>query len=246
MSSEPLEISSNSSGDLGELAIDEVVLTAETARGLTGSTIRNIKVNVALANEAWNTAGDAVRATAEALWRIKDDLRSKGQRNWKALIRSDSFVFSESIATDLVSAYEWLMDAPVPDACLMNVSARTLKKVSNLQPALQDRATAAIIANRGKGFSEADLTAIVSPSGSKKKKGKVSLIAMGELPSDATEEVKVKHAIKLIDKLSAQNESLQKARMKLEANKIEMMGEIAKLKGQIEAMKDSNAPALSI
>ncbi|KZR80680.1 hypothetical protein PMIT1342_02640 [Prochlorococcus marinus str. MIT 1342] len=146
--------------------ISSVDLPAKAEEKLSPSQVRNMKENVLTANEAWSTAGNAVRATAAALYAIKCDVK---HGNWTALIESGALSVTRDTAIDLVSAHiSWLRDTDVPDAFLANVSTRTLKKIGNADYKNRAKCIDEIKRTEGKGFSEKMAMSIIKP-GSKSR-----------------------------------------------------------------------------
>ena len=114
-------------------AIENLVLPAACTARLSPSQIDNMKTNVVFANQAMETAGNAIRGTAECLHLIKSDVKNK---NWTALTDSGALNMSGKMARDLVKAYEsWLGDSDVPDAALAKVSARMLARIGSVRDA---------------------------------------------------------------------------------------------------------------
>jgi len=135
-------------------AIENLVLPAACTARLSPSQIDNMKTNVVFANQAMETAGNAIRGTAECLHLIKSDVKNK---NWTALTDSGALNMSGRMARDLVKAYEsWLGDSDVPDAALAKVSARMLARIGSVRDAGK-RNHAINKMKRGEGFTEQDL-----------------------------------------------------------------------------------------
>ena len=140
-----------------DAAIEALVLPPAATASLSPSQVENMKTNVVIANEAMTTAGNAVKATAAALYAIKEDVKNK---NWTALTDSGALDMAGRQARDLVGAYEsWLSTTDIPDSALVKVTPRTLFKIGKAEPGKRVHAINKI--KKGDGFTEGDLTKII-------------------------------------------------------------------------------------
>ncbi len=170
-------MTSSSLAYIDEVDTSDVVLNEGAIVGLTEVQRDHMKANVVLANEAWKTAGNSIRACASNLHEIKKNLIGpKGKRNWTALIESGDLNFTKSVAQDLLAAHIWLSNSSIPDRFLTNVSARTLGTIAREKDdILKQKITEAIIASDGTGFSEIELRKLKNELKPKKKKAKGTL-----------------------------------------------------------------------
>ena len=79
------------------LDYSKVVLHEGAIKGLYANQREALKRNVALANEARETSGAAMRGCAACLVEIKDNTP---RGNWTALLKGGDLNFSESVAKD--------------------------------------------------------------------------------------------------------------------------------------------------
>ena len=152
-----------------DVDLEAVSLPAAAVKGLSPVQIDSMRENVALANQSLGTAGNAIRATAQLLSEIKEDLIAvKKKRNWTALTDSDAINMSGRTARDLAVAWEtWLGDATeLDESSLAKVSARTLQKIGTLKDAGKRKHAINKLKKGGK-FTEADLNLITRGSGKK-------------------------------------------------------------------------------
>ena len=152
-----------------DIDLESVQLPAAATKGLSPVQIESMRENVALANQAYGTAGASIRATAQLLSEIKEDLIAvKKTRNWTQLTDSEALNMSGRSARDLASAWEtWLGDATeLDDSSLAKVSARTLHKIGTCKDAGK-RKHAINKMKKGGKFTEADLNLITRGSGKK-------------------------------------------------------------------------------
>ncbi len=194
----------DSSAGTQALNISSVELPAKAEEKLSPSQVRNMKENVLMANEAWGTAGNAVRATAASLYSIKCDVK---HGNWTALIESGALSVTRDTAIDLVSAHQsWLRDTDVPDAFLANVSTRTLKKIGNADHKDRAKCIDEIKRREGRGFSEKMAMKIIKP-------GSISRIKKSPLP----ENEKINVLNQRIEQLMQKNKELLSENNRLRA-----------------------------
>jgi len=216
-----------------EVEYSELVLNEGAVKGLFANQRDDMKMNVALANQAWKTSGAAIRACAACLNDIKENT-PKG--NWTALIKSGDLDFSESIAKDLVSAHQWLSASTIPDRFLANISARTLGTVSRINdPATKQKITEKIVETEGKGFSEKDLKGMLKIStgkpraaGRKARKG---------LPNAATKEEAIIYYTKIINDMKSQLDTRDRQLKRAVSAANERLGRIAVLEQEIKDLK---------
>ncbi|WP_236069803.1 hypothetical protein [Prochlorococcus marinus] len=203
-------------------AIDSLQLSRACTNKLSPSQVENMKTNVVLANEAIATAGNAVRASAAALYEIKKDVKNK---NWTALTESGALQMSGRMARDLVKAYEsWIRDSDVPDEALARVSARVLARIGSVDAGKRTHAINKI--KRGEGYTEQDLTKIIGNTKSPVRRQIDDLVAQAEKQiKSATNEEKINQ----FEKLKMESVNLE---AKLERQKdlnIELNNQIKKL-----------------
>jgi len=205
-------------------AIENLVLPAACTARLSPSQVDNMKTNVVFANQAMETAGNAIRGTAECLHLIKSDVKNK---NWTALTDSGALNMSGRMARDLVKAYEsWLGDSDVPDAALAKVSARMLARIGSVRDAGK-RNHAINKMKRGEGFTEQDLGKIIGNLKSPVRRQIDDLVAQAEKEAS---EASDKERVDKYGKLLIENAKLQgKLDAQSEASK-EQVKEINRLK----------------
>ena len=205
-------------------AIENLVLPAACTAKLSPSQVENMKTNVVFANQAMETAGNAIRGTAECLHLIKSDVKNK---NWTALTDSGALNMSGRMARDLVKAYEsWLGDSDVPDAALAKVSARMLARIGSVRDAGK-RNHAINKMKRGEGFTEQDLGKIIGNLKSPVRRQIDDLVAQAEKEGS---EASDKERVDKYGKLLIENAKLQGKRdAQSEASK-EQAKEINRLK----------------
>lgn len=205
-------------------AIESLVLPAACTAKLSPSQVENMKTNVVFANQAMETAGNAIRGTAECLHLIKSDVKNK---NWTALTDSGALNMSGRMARDLVKAYEsWLGDSDVPDAALAKVSARMLARIGSVRDAGK-RSHAINKMKRGDGFTEQDLGRIIGNLRSPIRRQIDDLVAQAEKEAS---EASDKERVDKYGKLLVENAKLQgKLDAQIEASK-EQVKEINRLK----------------
>ncbi|ABM78927.1 hypothetical protein [Prochlorococcus marinus] len=211
-------------------AIDGLQLSRACTNKLSPSQVENMKTNVVLANEAIATAGNAVRASAGALYEIKKDVKNK---NWTALTESGALQMSGRMARDLVKAYEsWIRDSDVPDEALARVSARVLARIGSVDAGKRTHAINKI--KRGEGYTEQDLTKIIGNTKSPVRRQIDDLVAQAEKKIKAsTNEDKINQFEKLImenvnlegklEKQKELNNELQQQNKKLDKNNKELI-----------------------
>ncbi|WP_241466471.1 MULTISPECIES: hypothetical protein [unclassified Prochlorococcus] len=177
-----------------------------------------MKTNVVLANEAIATAGNAVRASAGALYEIKKDVKNK---NWTALTESGALQMSGRMARDLVKAYEsWIRDSDVPDEALARVSARVLARIGSVDAGKRTHAINKI--KRGEGYTEQDLTKIIGNSKSPVRRQIDDLVAQAEREiKSTTDEEKASQ----FDKLKMDNVNMKAKLERQKALNIELQNQ---------------------
>jgi len=203
-------------------AIDGLQLSRACTNKLSPSQVENMKTNVVLANEAIATAGNAVRASAGALYEIKKDVKNK---NWTALTESGALQMSGRMARDLVKAYEsWIRDSDVPDEALARVSARVLARIGSVDAGKRTHAINKI--KRGEGYTEQDLTKIIGNTKSAVRRQIDDLVAQAEKQiKSATNEEKINQ----FDKLKMESVNLEAKLEKQKALNVELNNQIKKL-----------------
>ena len=229
MTSSAMELTERLAEDIN---YSELVLQEGAVKGLFANQRDDMKMNVALANQAWRTSGSAIRACAQCLNDIKENT-PKG--NWTALIKSGDLDFSASIATDLVSAHKWLSSSTIPDRFLANISARTLGNVSRIKdPKLKLKISEKIVETEGKGFAESDLKKMTAVGKSRSKK--TGIAAKKGLPEEATKDDAVAYYTDIVNKLQ-DTVNLRDMRIKaLSTKRDELSGQIAGLKERVKEL----------
>ena len=213
---------------LSDIDVSGVVLNENAVRGLSQDERGLLKARVIVANEAWDTAGNSIRACAEVLCEIQANAKSKG--NWIALLDSGDLHFSKSIARDLVAANKWLSEHQVPDRFLTNISARTLGTIARVNDkGLQQKLTQKIVEVEGAGISEAEVKKMLRDSRPKKAL-KESRKAIKTLKDDATKEEAIKYYTDIIDALESKLNASTSRLTRLERANAELQGELAKVK----------------
>ncbi len=205
--------------------IEGLSLSAACTARLSPSQVDNMKTNVVFANQAIETAGNAIRATSECLHRIKSDVKNK---NWTALTDSGALNMSGRMARDLVKAYEsWLGESDVPDSALVKVSARMLARIGTVKD-MGKRNHAINKMKRGEGFTEQDLAKIIGNLKSPVREAAGDLVARAEKEArNATE----KERLEKYGDLLIENARLQgKLEKQAQINK-DQSQEIQRLKG---------------
>jgi len=199
-------------------AIDGLQLSRACTNKLSPSQVENMKTNVVLANEAIATAGNAVRASAGALYEIKKDVKNK---NWTALTESGALQMSGRMARDLVKAYEsWIRDSDVPDEALARVSARVLARIGSVDAGKRTHAINKI--KRGEGYTEQDLTKIIGNSKSPVRRQIDDLVAQAEREiKSTTDEEKASQ----FDKLKMDNVNMKAKLERQKALNIELQNQ---------------------
>ncbi len=203
-------------------AIDSLQLSRACTNKLSPSQVENMKTNVVLANEAIATAGNAVRASAAALYEIKKDVKNK---NWTALTESGALQMSGRMARDLVKAYEsWIRDSDVPDEALARVSARVLARIGSVDAGKRTHAINKI--KRGEGYTEQDLTKIIGNTKSAVRRQIDDLVAQAEKQiKSATNEEKINQ----FDKLKMESVNLEAKLERQKALNVELNNQIKRL-----------------
>ena len=195
-------------------AIDSLQLSRACTNKLSPSQVENMKTNVVLANEAIATAGNAVRASAAALYEIKKDVKNK---NWTALTESGALQMSGRMARDLVKAYEsWIRDSDVPDEALARVSARVLARIGSVDAGKRTHAINKI--KRGEGYTEQDLTKIIGNTIRFAKLRSIPLSPMmPSVPANPTSTGRMAENASNIERKSASNTSSTAAKARIPA-----------------------------
>ena len=214
----------------------DVVLNEGAIKGLFENQREEMKRNVALANQAWRTAGSAVRGCASCLYEIK---KNTPKGNWTALIKSGDLDFSESVAKDLVSAHEWLAGSNIPDRFLTNISARTIGTVARLEDgAVKEKIIEKIVETEGKGFPESELRKMMKGRNSLKiNKTGAGKKAKSGLDKNATKEETIEYYTKIVDDQQAQLDRMAQQFKRVTIANQDKAGEIAKLREQIKELK---------
>ena len=213
----------------------EVVLNEGAIKGLFENQREDMKRNVSLANQAWRTAGTAMRSCAYCLADIK---KNTPKGNWTALIKSGDLDFSESVAKDLVSAHDWLVSSNIPDRFLTNISARTIGTVARLEDgAVKEKIIEKIIETEGKGFPESELRKMIKRNSLKiNKKGAGKKAAKGLDPNASKAEV-IEYYTKMVDDMQASLDKVGQQLKKAVIANQDKAGEIGKLREQIKELK---------
>ncbi len=216
---------------LNEVDISGVVLNDSAVKGLSQDEQGLLTARVVLANQAWDTAGNSIRACAAVLCEIQANAKSKG--NWTALLDSGDLHFTKSIAQDLVAANKWLSEHQVPDRFLSNVSARTLGTIARVNDkGLQQKLVQKIVEVEGAGLSEAEVKKMLRDSKPKKAQ-QVSRKAVKALRKDATKEEVIKHYAGIVNSLELKLSASAAKVNKLEEANAELKGELAKSKAAL-------------
>ena len=230
---------------LSDIDVSGVVLNENAVRGLSQDERGLLKARVIVANEAWDTAGNSIRACAEVLCEIQANAKSKG--NWIALLDSGDLHFSKSIARDLVAANKWLSEHQVPDRFLTNISARTLGTIARVNDkGLQQKLTQKIVEVEGAGISEAEVKKMLRDSRTKKALKESKKAAKG-LSEEATKEETIKYYKGIVEGLESKlNNSISRV-SRLEMANAELQGDFAKSKAtwkaKAEALEEELAKA---
>ncbi|KZR76490.1 hypothetical protein PMIT1323_01334 [Prochlorococcus marinus str. MIT 1323] len=213
------------------------MLNENAVKGLSQDERGLLKARVVIANEAWDTAGNSVRACAQVLCDIQVNAKSKG--NWTALLDSGDLHFSKSVAQDLVAANKWLSEHQVPDRFLTNISARTLGTIARVNDkGIQQKLTQKIVEVEGAGISEAEVKKILRESRPKKAL-KESKKAIKTLSEGATKEEAVKHYQGIVEGLETKLNSSMSKISRLENSNAELQGELAKVKATWKAKTEA-------
>lgn len=118
-----------------------VILPSAAIEGLNEVQIGIMRETVADVTNNFRVAGQAIRATAESLYRLKSVV---GRGEWIRFLKSGALPISEKTARDLVTSWEkWLSSSPVSDGDLVGLSARTLGKLAQAAPEVRERVMAA-------------------------------------------------------------------------------------------------------
>ena len=213
----------------------EVVLNESVIKGLFPQQRDDIKRNVALANQAWKTSGQAIRACAYTLNEIKENTP---RGNWKALLDSGNLDFSKSVAQDLVAAHNGMLaNSSIPDRFLANISARTLGTVSRINDeALRQKVMERIVESEGKGFPESELKKMMRGN-VKVNRSKAGKKALKELDANATKAETIDYYTKLVDSLQAQADGFADQLKKAVIANQDKAAKIGKLEEQIRQLK---------
>ena len=205
--------------DLLDAAIDSLVLPAAATASLSPSQVENMKTNVVIANDAIATAGNAIKATAAALYSIKEDVKNM---NWVALTDSGALDMPGRTARDLVGAFEsWMSSTDIPDSALAKVTPRTLFKIGKADPGKRVHAINKI--KKGDGFTEGDLTKIIGNTKTPIRRQLDDLLDQAELVAKKkTDEDKI-----------ATFTNLMLENIKLKARIVELEEQLAKAKKQV-------------
>jgi len=213
---------------LNDVDVSGVVLDEAAIKGLSQDEQGLLKARVVLANEAWDTAGNSIRACAVVLCEIQANAKSKG--NWTALLDSGDLHFSKSIAQDLVAANKWLSEHQVPDRFLTNVSARTLGTIARVSDkGLQQRLVQKIVEVEGTGLSEAEVKKMLRDSKPKKVLQESKKASAG-LKQDASKDEVVKYYTGIVNSLESRLNTAASKVIKLEKVNAELKEQLAKSK----------------
>ena len=165
-----------------EVAMNSLTLSQACIDKLSPSQIENMKENVVVANQGYDTVGIAIRETMAALYRIKRDVKNK---NWTALTDSGVLHMSGRTARDLVKAYEtWVRDSDVPNSALARVSARMQARIGSVEAGKRTHAINKI--KKGEGYTEQDIAKIISNTKSPVRRQIDDLVAQAEKEIKAT------------------------------------------------------------
>tara|TARA_R100001082_G_C4361154_1_gene159431 strand:+ start:250 stop:963 length:714 start_codon:yes stop_codon:yes gene_type:complete len=168
--------------DAFDAAIDSLVLPTAAINSLSPSQIENMKTNVVIANESMETAGNAIKACAAALYDIKVDVKNK---NWVALTNSGALDMNGRAARDLVGAYEsWLSTTDIPESALAKVTPRMLFKIGKADPGKRVHAINKI--KKGDGFTDGDLGKIIGKAKTPIRRQLDDLLDQAELKAKRT------------------------------------------------------------
>ncbi len=232
MTSSSIELIDKISYDAEE---KEVVLNESVIKGLFPQQRDDIKRNVALANQAWKTSGQAIRACAFTLNEIKENTP---RGNWKALLESGDLDFSKSVAIDLVAAHNGMLaNSSIPDRFLANISARTLGTVSRINDeALRQKVMERIVESEGKGFPESELKKMMRGN-VKVNRSKAGKKALKELDANATKAETIDYYTKVVNTLQAQADSFADQLKKAVIANQDKAAKIGKLEEQIRQLK---------
>ena len=232
MTSSSIELIDKISYDAEE---KEVVLNESVIKGLFPQQRDDIKRNVALANQAWKTSGQAIRACAFTLNEIKENTP---RGNWKALLDSGDLDFSKSVAQDLVAAHNGMLaNSSIPDRFLANISARTLGTVSRINDeALRQKVMERIVESEGKGFPESELKKMMRGN-VKVNRSKAGKKALKELDANATKAETIDYYTKVVNTLQAQADSFADQLKKAVIANQDKAAKIGKLEEQIRQLK---------
>ena len=141
-----------------------VILPSAAIEGLNEVQIGIMRETVADVTNNFRVAGQAIRATAESLYRLKSVV---GRGEWIRFLKSGALPISEKTARDLVTSWEkWLSSSPVSDGDLVGLSARTLGKLAQAAPEVRER----VMAAKRKGIRVTEAVVTKASSGRAVKK----------------------------------------------------------------------------
>lgn len=184
-----------------------IVLPESAVIGCNAVQIGQMKQTVAVVQTGFAVAGAAMRSAAEELYHLRGLLAKK--KLWNQFIKSGCLPISAKVAQDLANSWDkWLKDSDLSDGALINLSSRTLNRIANADPEVQQKATKMLKA--GKKVTERAIDEIIK-----------------DLPASAKSQVKTMHNSKT--KAEAKVKELQAKIEELEA-------ENAKLKEKLLAV----------
>ena len=111
------------------MELEAIQLPPACTKGLGSLVVSAMRESVLEINEELATAGQCLRAVAENLYEVKQNVKAG---NWKAFLESGSIHCTPKYASDLVSAHEkWLSSSDVDDALIAHLSPRSLAAMAN-------------------------------------------------------------------------------------------------------------------
>ena len=119
---------------------DSIILPESAVIGCNAVQIKMMKETVASVQTSFAVAGAAMRSASEELFHLRGALARK--KLWNQFVKSGVLPISAKTAQDLANGWEkWLKDADLSDGALINLSSRTLNRIANADPEVQQKAT---------------------------------------------------------------------------------------------------------
>lgn len=118
---------------------DSIILPESAVIGCNAVQIKMMKETVASVQTSFAVAGAAMRSASEELFHLRGALARK--KLWNQFVKSGVLPISAKMAQDLANGWEkWLKDADLSDGALINLSARTMNRIANADPEVQQKA----------------------------------------------------------------------------------------------------------